>query len=59
MNGIHQEISLTLDQYSRLEKLYLHFNLPEQAIIYTLCNYALAADNDHIGRHLGKKTSHF
>ncbi|KAI3573441.1 hypothetical protein IWW34DRAFT_756176 [Fusarium oxysporum f. sp. albedinis] len=55
MNGIHQEIPLSLDQYSRLEKLHLHFNLPEQAIICTLCGYALKADNDHAGRHLGEK----
>lgn len=55
MNGIHQEISLSLDQYSRLEKLHLHFNLPEQAIICTLCGYALAADNDRVGGHLGEK----
>ncbi|KAF5975170.1 hypothetical protein FBULB1_7526 [Fusarium bulbicola] len=50
-----QEISLSLDQYSRLERLHLHFNLPEQAIICTLCGYALAADNDRVGRHLGEK----
>ncbi|WKT54091.1 Protein of unknown function DUF3505 [Fusarium oxysporum f. sp. vasinfectum] len=58
MNGsrpTHQEISLSLDQYSRLEKLHLHFNLPEQAIISTLCGYALAADDDRVGRHLGEK----
>ncbi|KAF6527780.1 hypothetical protein HZS61_008082 [Fusarium oxysporum f. sp. conglutinans] len=58
MNGsrqTHREISLSLDQYSRLEKLHLHFNLPEQAIICTLCGYALAADDDRVGRHLGEK----
>ncbi|KAL9564000.1 hypothetical protein ACKAV7_011860 [Fusarium commune] len=58
MNGsrqTHREISLSLDQYSRLEKLHLHFNLPEQAIICTLCGYALTADDDRVGRHLGEK----
>ena len=52
---MHQEIQLSLDQYSRLEKLHLHFNLPEQAIICTLCGYALAAPDDRVGRHLGEK----
>ena len=55
MAGLHQEISLSLDQDFRLEKLHLHFNLPEPAIICTLCGYALAADDDRVGRHLGEK----
>ncbi|KAL3595875.1 hypothetical protein FPOAC2_10245 [Fusarium poae] len=55
MTGIHQEISLSLDQHSWLEKLHLHFNLPEPAIICTLCGYALAAGDDRVGRHLGEK----
>ncbi|CZS75062.1 unnamed protein product [Fusarium graminearum] len=55
MTGIHQEIALSLDQHSWLEKLHLHLNLPEPAIICTLCGYALAADNDRVGRHLGEK----
>ncbi|KAI8710743.1 hypothetical protein NCS52_01534000 [Fusarium sp. LHS14.1] len=55
MDLMHQEIQLSLDQYSRLEKLHLHFNLPEQAIICTLCGYALATDDDRVGRHLGEK----
>ncbi|KAM5357973.1 hypothetical protein ACJZ2D_015716 [Fusarium nematophilum] len=55
MDRVHQEIQLSLDQYSRLEKLHLHFNLPEQAIICTLCGYALATDDDRVGRHLGEK----
>src|SRR6478609_129667 len=55
MTAIDQEISLSLDQHSWLEKLHLHFNLPEPAIICTLCGYALAADDDRVGRHLGEK----
>ncbi|PCD22148.1 hypothetical protein AU210_015947 [Fusarium oxysporum f. sp. radicis-cucumerinum] len=55
MIAICQENSLTLDQYSWLEKLHLHFNLPEPAIICTLCGYALAANDDRVGRHLGEK----
>ncbi|RTE69063.1 hypothetical protein BHE90_016558 [Fusarium euwallaceae] len=38
-----------------LEKLHLHLDLPEQAIICTLCGYALATDDDRVGRHLGEK----
>ncbi|KPA36132.1 hypothetical protein FLAG1_11119 [Fusarium langsethiae] len=55
MTDIHQEVSPTLHQYSWLEKLHLHFNLPEPAIICTLCGYALASSDDRVGRHLGEK----
>ncbi|KAJ3455480.1 hypothetical protein MRS44_016962 [Fusarium solani] len=55
MDLMHQEIQLSLDQYSRLEKLHLHFNLPEQAIICTLCGFALTTGDDRVGRHLGEK----
>jgi hypothetical protein len=57
MDPMHQEIQLSLDQYSRLKKLHLHFNLPvpEQAIICPVCGYALAVGDDRVGRHLGEK----
>ncbi|PNP50512.1 hypothetical protein FNYG_15955 [Fusarium nygamai] len=55
MTAIDQEISLSLDQHSWLEKLHLHLNLPEPAIICALCGYALAANDDRVGRHLGEK----
>ncbi|KAJ0127296.1 hypothetical protein HZ326_29602 [Fusarium oxysporum f. sp. albedinis] len=38
-----------------LEKLHLHLNLPEKAVICTRCGYALAVDDDRVGRHLGQK----
>ncbi|RKK65963.1 hypothetical protein BFJ69_g15821, partial [Fusarium oxysporum] len=48
-------IQLDPAEYSRLEHLQLHFNLPERAIICIPCGYALAADDDRVGRHLGQK----
>ncbi|KAH7187013.1 hypothetical protein DER44DRAFT_858018 [Fusarium oxysporum] len=35
--------------------LHLHLNLPEKAVICTRCGYALAVDDDRVGRHLGQK----
>jgi hypothetical protein len=55
MNLTHREIQLSSDQLSKLEGLHLHLNLPEPAIICTLCGYALAVDDDRVGRHLGEK----
>lgn len=49
------KIQLDPAEYSRLEHLQLHFNLPERAIICIPCGYALAADDDRVGRHLGQK----
>ncbi|KAH6985327.1 hypothetical protein EDB80DRAFT_821764 [Ilyonectria destructans] len=42
-------------QIQKLQRLHLHFNLPEPAIICTRCGYALKTDNDRVGRHLGEK----
>lgn len=50
-----ETVPLNPAQWSWLEKLHLHFNLPEQAIICTRCRYALAVDDDRVGRHLGEK----
>jgi hypothetical protein len=52
---MYEGLQLSLEQYFRLEKLHLHLNLPEKAVIYTRYGYALAVDNDRVGRHLGQK----
>ncbi|KAH7147075.1 hypothetical protein B0J13DRAFT_405209, partial [Dactylonectria estremocensis] len=41
-------------QIQRLQNLHLHYNLPESAIICMRCGYALKADADRVGRHLGE-----
>jgi hypothetical protein len=48
----YKGLELSLEQYSRLEKLHLHLNLPEKAVICTRCGYALALDDVRVGRHL-------
>lgn len=52
---MRQELQPSPEQYSRPEKLHLHFNLPELAIICMRCGYAIAVDDDRGGRHLGQK----
>jgi hypothetical protein len=46
---MYEGLQLSLEQYSRLEKLHLHLNLPEKAVICTRCGYALAVDDDRVG----------
>ena len=55
INPTPQDIRLTVEQSLKLERLDLHFKLPEHAIIYILCGYALALVDDRVGRHLREK----